>query len=235
MRKFNIKIFADGAKVDVMRKMNELDYVSGFTTNPSLLKQAGVTDYISFAKQIVKEFYPKPISLEVINDSKEEMVKEARILSALGQNVFVKIPVVNFKGETTYDIISKLSSEGIRLNITAVFTIKQVENIKKSLSPYTDNIISIFAGRIADTGRNASVIVKEAVEQCANMNNIEILWASCREVFNIIEAENSGCHIITITEDVMHKLKYLDKDMDEFSKETAKMFHDDAFACGFVI
>lgn len=235
MRDFKIKIYADGADMDTMRGMNTLGYVAGFTTNPSLCRKAGIRDYMAFCRKIVTEFKDKPISLEVINDTKEKMELEAKKLASLGSNIYVKIPIVNYMGESSYEIIGRLSASGVQVNVTAVFTIEQAKNAMDALSDATPSIISIFAGRIADTGRNASNIVRNAVGLCSERKNIEILWASCREVYNIVEAEESGAHIITVTEDIMRRLNLLDKDLNEFSRETALMFHNDALACGLSV
>lgn len=235
MRDFKIKIFADGADISSMRQLDKLGYISGFTTNPTLIRKAGITDYFAFAKQAAEEFKTKSLSLEVISDDEEGMIREAGKLSALGENVMVKIPIVNSRGHSSLEVIKKLSAEHVNLNITAVFTEKQAAEVLAVLSADTENYISVFAGRIADTGRDAAKIVHSIVEMSAQNHGVNVLWASCREVYNIIEAENCGCHIITVTNDILSKLNLLGKDLEEFSKETAQMFYNDAVNSGFRI
>lgn len=235
MKGFRIKIFADGADIGKMKEIESRGYVSGFTTNPSLAKKAGITDYLGFAQEASRMFPDKPLSLEVISDEGEAMEAEARRLAALGGNIMVKIPIVSSRGASSIRSIQKLSSEGIRLNVTAVFTIRQVKEILSVLPRSGNHYISIFAGRIADTGRDAVKTVREAVELCKDRPEIEILWASCREVYNIIEADQAGCHIITVTNDILKKLDLLGKDLDEYSRETAAMFYNDSVKAGFKI
>ncbi len=231
----NVNIFADGADFRIMQDLNKKEYIKGFTTNPSLLKKAGVKDYLDFAKSAAKAFSNKSLSLEVISDEGEQMEEEARILSELGKNIMVKIPIVNSKGQSTIESIHRLSNEGINLNITAVFTKRQAEEAISVLSKDTLNYISVFAGRIADTGRDASKTIREIVKMGKNYSNIFVLWASCREVYNIIEADQCGCHIITVTSDILKKINNLGKDLEEFSVETAKMFCQDAQKSGMKI
>lgn len=231
----NISIFADGADIGTMLELNEKRYIKGFTTNPTLLMQAGVRDYLKFAESAAKAFPDKPLSLEVISDEGKQMEEEARILAGLGKNIMVKIPIVNSRGQSTVESIKKLSDEGLNLNITAVFTLQQVREAADALNRNTVNYISVFAGRIADTGRDACETVREAVKICKDYSGISILWASCREIYNIIEADNCGCQIITVTSNLIKKLECLGKDLEQFSVETAKMFYRDARSSGLKI
>ena len=235
MKKIKIKIFADGANEEQMIKYNKLSYVKGLTTNPSLMKKAGIKDYTIFAKKILKKIKKKPISFEVFSDNLNEMYIQAKTISSWGSNVYVKIPITNTKNKSCNSIIKKLSDENIKLNITALFTLNQIKSLKKVLNPKSDNIISIFAGRIADTGRNPSSIIKKSIKLFSKFKNTEILWASTREFFNIIEADNLGCHIITVPPDILKKTKLIDYNLDKYSLETIKDFYNDAQKAGYKI
>ena len=235
MKKIKIKIFADGANEEQMIKYNKLSYVKGLTTNPSLMKKAGIKDYTIFAKKILKKKKKKPISFEVFSDNLNEMYIQAKTISSWGSNVYVKIPITNTKNKSCNSIIKKLSDENIKLNITALFTLNQIKSLKKVLNPKSDNIISIFAGRIADTGRNPSSIIKKSIKLFSKFKKTEILWASTREFFNIIEADNLGCHIITVPPDILKKTKLIDYNLDKYSLETIKDFYNDAQKAGYKI
>ncbi|MPQ45009.1 transaldolase [Clostridium tarantellae] len=235
LENLKIKIFADGADLEGMVQEYNKGIVSGFTTNPSLMKKAGIKDYKKFAKEVLKAIKDMPVSFEVFSDNIDDMEKEAREISTWGDNVYIKIPVTNTKGNFTGEIIKKLSDEGIKVNVTAVFTIEQVKEIIKALNPKTPSIISIFAGRIADTGVNPINIVKEAVELCKDKPNIEILWASCREALNVVHADESGCQIITITNDILDKFKNFGKSLEEYSLDTVNGFYKDAISLGYKI
>jgi|TARA_B110000483_G_scaffold224149_1_gene282670 transaldolase len=235
MKKIKIKIFADGANEEQMIKYNKLSYVKGLTTNPSLMKKAGIKDYTIFAKKILKKIKKKPISFEVFSDNLNEMYIQAKTISSWGSNVYVKIPITNTKNKSCNSIIKKLSDENIKLNITALFTLNQIKSLKKVLNPKSDNIISIFAGRIADTGRNPSSIIKKSIKLFSKFKKTEILWASTREFFNIIEADNLGCHIITVPPDILKKTKLIDYNLDKYSLETIKDFYNDAQKAGYKI
>jgi transaldolase len=235
MKKIKIKIFADGANEEQMIKYNQLSYVKGLTTNPSLMKKAGIKDYTIFAKKILKKIKKKPISFEVFSDNLNEMYIQAKTISSWGSNVYVKIPITNTKNKSCNSIIKKLSDENIKLNITALFTLNQIKSLKKVLNPKSDNIISIFAGRIADTGRNPSSIIKKSIKLFSKFKKTEILWASTREFFNIIEADNLGCHIITVPPDILKKTKLIDYNLDKYSLETIKDFYNDAQKAGYKI
>ncbi|MGM9973978.1 MAG: transaldolase [Clostridiaceae bacterium] len=230
-----VKIFADGADVKEMLSLYKEGKVQGFTTNPSLMKKAGVTDYKAFAKEVVKSIPDMPLSFEVFADDFETMEKEAEIIRTLGDNVYIKIPIINSKGESSAALINKLSSRGYRLNITAIFTLEQVRLAVDALSEGTKNIISVFAGRIADTGRNPEEIMIKSREICREKEGTELLWASCRELYNIVEADRLGCDIITVGNDILSKLNGFGKDLEEASLDTVKGFVKDAKALGFTI
>jgi transaldolase len=232
---FKIKIFADGADINGMKEMYKAGYVSGFTTNPSLMKKAGVTDYESFALEVVKEITNLPLSFEVFSDDFEAMEKEARKIGSWADNVYIKIPITNTKGESSTELIRKLSSEGFKLNITAILTLAQVEQVVKVISPGTSAFISVFAGRIADTGVNPIPIMKQAAEMCHGKKGVEIIWASTRELINIFQAQDCGIDIITVTNDVLKKLPLIGKDLTELSLDTVRMFYDDAKSLGYSV
>lgn len=235
MNNLKVKIYADGADLNSMLKEYDKGLVRGFTTNPSLMKKAGVKDYKGFGKEVVSKITDMPISFEVFADDEELMIKEAREIATWSENIYVKIPVVNTKGEFNKNVINTLSKENVKLNITAVFTIDQVKDILENLEKDSNAIISIFAGRIADTGVDPMDLVKESVELAKEYKNVEILWASCRELYNIFQAENSGCHIITVQNSILDKLDNVGKDLTKYSVETVQDFFKDANSLGFSI
>lgn len=235
MNNLKVKIYADGADLNSMLKEYDKGLVRGFTTNPSLMKKAGVKDYKGFGKEVVSKITDMPISFEVFADDEELMIKEAREIATWSENIYVKIPVVNTKGEFNKNVINTLSKENVKLNITAVFTIDQVKDILENLEKDSNAIISIFAGRIADTGVDPIDLVKESVELAKEYKNVEILWASCRELYNIFQAENSGCHIITVQNSILDKLDNVGKDLTKYSVETVQDFFEDANSLGFSI
>lgn len=230
-----IKIFGDGANIDEMTKLSQEGIVDGLTTNPTLMAKAGINDYLGFAKEVLEKIKETPISFEVFSDDLEEMYEQAKILNQLGDNVYVKIPVSNTKSESTSPIVKRLSDEGVKLNVTAIFTKKQIKEVCDSLCEDTPSIVSIFAGRIANAGIDPEPIMQYGVEFSKSKENIEILWASPREVFNVIQAERCGCHIITMTPDQIDATKSLGKDLEEYSLETVKMFYEDAVSAGFTL
>jgi len=232
---FKIKIFADGADINGMKEMYKAGYVSGFTTNPTLMKKAGVLDYESFALAVVKEITNLPLSFEVFSDDFENMEREAKKIGNWANNIYVKIPVTNTKGESSEKLIKKLSAEGFKLNITAILTVNQVERVVKALTPGSGAYVSVFAGRIADTGVNPIPIMKQAVDICRGVKGVESLWASTRELLNIFQAQDCGVDIITVTNDILKKLPLIGKDLSELSLDTVKMFHDDAKGLGYKI
>ncbi|WP_048148985.1 transaldolase [Methanolacinia paynteri] len=232
---FKIKLYADGADLNGMREEYKKGIASGFTTNPTLMKKAGVKSYKEFAKTVLKEIPDLPISFEVFSDDLEDMEKEAREIDSWGDNVYIKIPVTNTKGVSTAPIVKKLSGDGLKLNVTAILTLEQVKKVADALSPDTPSIVSVFAGRIADTGRDPMPIMKEAVEILKSKPKTELLWASTREILNLIQAESCGCHIITITNDILKKVPQVGKDLSQLSLETVQMFYDDAQSAGYKI
>ncbi len=226
-----IDIYLDGADLNAMREGRKNALVKGFTTNPALIKAAGVTDYESFCKEALEIADGLPISFEVFSDEWDEMERQARKIASWGSNVNVKIPVTNTKGESAAPLIRRLSDDGILCNVTAVFTEEQVTEISKAMK---DGIISIFAGRIADTGEDPEWIIANAVVDTDRP--IKILWASCREVLNIRQAYSMGCHIITVTPDLLKKYESLKgKDLTEYSLDTVKLFYNDAQKAGFIL
>tara|TARA_B100001248_G_C27388828_1_gene461172 strand:- start:1674 stop:2387 length:714 start_codon:yes stop_codon:yes gene_type:complete len=230
-----IKIFADGADIESIQKLNKLNYIQGFTTNPSLMKKAGINNYKDFAIDLLSKIKDKPISFEVFSDELAEMEIQANEISKWGDNVNIKIPVTNTKREKATDLIRKLSSRGIACNVTALFTIQQIEEVFEAIDKSTPAILSIFAGRIADTGVDPSEIINHAVKLSKLKPNTKILWASTREILNIFQANNLGCHIITVPHDILNKLSSLNKSLDEYSLETVKSFYKDAVSAGFKI
>lgn len=230
-----VKLYADGANINDMKAQYKNGVVSGFTTNPSLMKKAGVKDYVSFAEEVVNEIPDMSISFEVFADDFDQMKLEARKIAEFGENVYVKIPITNTRGESSIPLIKKLSNEGINLNITAVFTIDQVKEILSVISPNSKTIISVFAGRIADTGINPVPTMEDAVSLCKSHENVELLWASTREVFNIVQANEVGVDIITCPTDILNKLHMLGMDLEELSVETVKGFYKDVESLGYSI
>lgn len=230
-----LKLFADGAEIDVMHKMAQNPLIKGFTTNPTLMKKAGVTNYEEFARQVVKDFSTYPISLEVFADDLPTMELQARKLATFGNNVFVKIPITNSKGISTASLVKNLSSEGIKLNITAIMLLDQIKEMVSVLKKGVPTYLSVFAGRIADTGQDPVPLMKASLEVMKENSSLELLWASPREFLNIFQAEEIGCHIITATKDILNKLPLTGKDLKEYSLETVKMFYDDAHAAQYII
>jgi transaldolase len=224
-----IKIFADGAILDDINWLIEHYKVEGFTTNPTLIRKGGVDNYFEFCKTIVKKSNNLPVSLEVISDDFDEMERQAYKLSNLAANVFVKIPITNTKSESSFELIKKLNNDGVQVNVTAVFTKAQIDEVSQSLkNKNVSSIVSIFAGRIADSGLDATEYVSYACKVFSNNKSVEILWCSTRQIYNIIEAINSGCDIITIENAMLPKIENFNKDLSEFSLETVKMFYNDA-------
>ena len=231
----SIKVFSDGAVLETMLHDLNSGLVTGFTTNPSLMRKAGITSYIGFAKDVLKEITDFPVSFEVFADDLEGMEQEARRIAALGDNVYVKIPVTNSKGESTAPLIDRLTAEGIKVNVTAIFTVEQVREVVDALKSGTPAVVSVFAGRIADTGVDPMPIMQEALAICREKEGVELLWASPRETFNIYQADSLGVDIITCTSDLIKKLELKDKDLTEYSLETVQMFLRDSSSLGFTI
>lgn len=231
----NVHIYADGAVIEDMIRAKESGMIKGFTTNPSLMKQAGVTDYLAFAKEALDKVTGLPISFEVFSDDFSTMEKEAQKISDLGDNVFVKIPITNSKGVSSVPLIKRLSEKGIKVNVTAIFTLNQVKDVLRVLQPNTINIISIFAGRLADIGIDPIPLMTEAAKLCHMKENALLLWASCREAFNIFEADRCGADIITCTTPVISKLKSIGTTPEERSLQTVRGFSRDVLTLGFSI
>ena len=231
----SVKIFADGADKATMMDMNNRPYIKGLTTNPSLMKKAGIKDYSKFCKEILKEVSTKPISFEVFSDEFDEMEKQAYEISSWGNNVYVKIPVMNTKKINSYKLIKKLTDDGIKVNVTAVMTMEQIKNTASVLNANVPSYLSVFAGRIADTGVDPLPIMKDAVDILKFTNKAELIWASPRELFNIIQADKIGCHVITVTDSILNKLKMLGYDLDIYSLDTVKMFYKDSIDAGYTI
>jgi len=232
---FKIKLYADGADLEGMIEEYKKGIASGFTTNPTLMKKAGVKSYEEFAKAALKAIPDLPISFEVFSDDFAGMEREARKIAGWGQNVYIKIPVTNTKGESTALLVKKLSHDGLKLNVTAILTVEQVKTVAKALSPATPSIVSVFAGRIADTGVDPMPIMKESVKTLKSNPKAELLWASTRELLNLVQAESCGCHIITITNDILKKVPLVGKDLSDLSLETVQMFYSDAQSAGYKI
>ncbi len=228
-----VKIFADGADKAGMLEMYGKSFIKGFTTNPTLMRKAGITDYIDFARDILQVIPDRPISFEVFSDEFSEMELQAKIISTWGRNVYVKIPVSNTRAEPSYDLVYKLSHGGVQVNVTAIMTLEQVSNVGAALRGGAPSCISVFAGRIADTGRDPLPIMTEALDLLKDSPDAELIWASPREMLNIFQADAIGCHIITVTNDILKKLDGVGKDLSDFSLETVKMFRNDAAAAGY--
>jgi transaldolase len=223
-----IKLFADGADLPGMLEMASKPYISGLTTNPTLMRKAGIADYTSFAKSVLNEIREKPISFEVFSDDIDEMKIQAEKLASWGNNVYVKIPISNTKGESTQSVIEFLTQKGIKVNVTALMLEKQVAEIVKSLNPEVGSCVSVFAGRIADTGRDPMPIMRNCLQILSENPRAELIWASPRELLNVFQAEEIGCHIITATNDILKKLTLVNKNLHNYSLETVKMFYSDA-------
>lgn len=235
LEELKIKIFSDGADLDSIMAARSRGLVKGFTTNPTLMARAGVTNYLNFAREVLRIVPDLPVSFEVFSDEFDEMERQAHVLRDLGANVYVKIPIMNTRGESSSSLIARLSREGIPLNITAMMTLRQVREVVAALDPACPAFISIFAGRIADSGRDPLPIMREALELLRPRPRAELLWASPREALNILQAEWIGCPIITVTPDLLAKAESFGKDLEEFSLETVRMFRRDAVHSGFEI
>lgn len=230
-----IKLFADGADLAGMKAMYGNPMIKGFTTNPTLMRKAGISDYKAFAREVLRAIPDRPVSFEVFADELDEMEAQAREIATWGPNVNVKIPVTNTKGAFCGPVIRRLAASGIQVNVTAVFTPDQVREIAECLAAETPAIVSVFAGRIADTGRDPIPLMKAARAALAARPRAELLWASPREVLNVVHAQEAGCHIITATNDILAKLGLFDKDLAAYSLETVQMFYRDATAAGYRI
>jgi transaldolase len=230
-----VKLFADGADLSGIKEMAANPAIKGFTTNPTLMRKAGVTDYKAFALQVLQAVGGRPISFEVFADEFSEMEKQAHEIASWGKNIYVKIPVTNTRREFSGALVERLSRSGVQLNVTAVMTVDQVKRVTERLAPETPAIISVFAGRIADTGRDPMPIVAESVKTMKKKPKAELIWASPRELLNIFQANEVGCHIITATNDILKKLSLVGKELDAYSLETVEMFYKDAKTAGYSI
>jgi transaldolase len=231
----NISIYADGADLKQILQLNKLDYIEGFTTNPTLMKSSGIKNYKKFAIDLLGHIKNKPISFEVFADDIYEMERQAYEIATWGKNINIKIPITNTKGVSTKKLISKLSKDGIICNVTAIFTKKQLYDLMTEIKKQSHIILSVFAGRIADTGVDPETILKQCSKILKKFPNSKLLWASTREVFNIFQAARSGCQIITVPNDILLKLNNIKKNLNTFSIETVKMFYNDAQKAGYKI
>ena len=230
-----IKIFADGADKAGMLELYRNPIIKGFTTNPTLMRKAGVGDYRSFAREIITAIPDRPISFEVLSDEFDEMERQALEIASWGENVYVKIPITNTRGFSSHDLIYRLVRAGVRLNVTALMTLGQVREIGPTLAEGPSGFVSIFAGRVADSGRDPVPHMAAAIELLRPYPNLELLWASPRELLNIFQADAIGCHIITVSHDILKKLSLVGKDLNEYSLDTVKMFYNDAREAGYTL
>lgn len=233
LNELHIQVFADGADRDAMLELAAQPHIAGLTTNPTLMRKAGITDYRAFALSVLSEIREKPISFEVFSDDFLEMERQAHEIASWGENVFVKIPVTNTKAESSAKLIRRLARAGVKQNVTALMTLGQVAEVCAALGGDAPAYVSVFAGRIADTGRDPVPMMTAAVEMLRPFHNQQLIWASPREVLNILQADQIGCHIITVTHDLLKKLGGLGKDLSQYSLETVQMFYNDAQAAGF--
>jgi transaldolase len=230
-----VKIFADGADFEGMLRLAAQPNIAGFTTNPTLMRKSGVQDYEGFAHKVLEAITDRPVSFEVFADEADEMLRQARLIASWGANVYVKVPVTDTRGLSTAAVVRELSDSGIRLNVTALMTVGQVETVSAALAGGPGAIVSVFAGRVADTGRDPLPIMQAALQVLAPHPELELLWASPREILNVRQADDLGVHIITVTHDMLAKLSLFGHDLDEFSLETVRMFHGDAQASRFLL
>lgn len=235
LQELNIKIFADGADLKGIEELNKNPLIKGFTTNPTLMRKSNVSDYRAFAMDVIGIVKGRPVSFEVFSDDFEVMEKQALKIASWGENVYVKIPITNTRGDDAGPLVRRLTKAGVKINVTALTTTKQVEHIVDYLSENTPSCVSIFAGRVADTGRDPVPIVSESVKLLHKKSLTELIWASPRELLNIFQAESVGCHIITVTNELLAKIPIIGKDLSEYSMETVQMFYRDAVQAGFNI
>lgn len=233
LSELNVKIFADGADKASMLELYRNPLIKGFTTNPTLMRKAGVTDYESFARDVLRTITDRPISFEVFSDEFDEMERQARRIALWGENVYVKVPITNTRGESSLELVRHLARSGVKVNVTALMTLDQVRAAREALAGGPPAFVSLFAGRVADTGRDPVPHMAAAVDALKMHRNMELIWSSPREVLNILQADSIGCHIITVTGDLLKKLDLVGKDLAEFSLDTVKMFRDDALKAGF--
>jgi transaldolase len=230
-----IRLFADGADLAGMIEMASKPFISGLTTNPTLMKKAGITDYVKFAKEVLKEIQDKPISFEIFSDELEEMKVQGEKISSWGNNVYVKIPITNTRGQSTKSVVHHLAKNGVKVNVTALMTSQQVSQVANILDSSVPSCVSVFAGRIADTGRDPLPIMEESLTVLSLNKNAELIWASPRELLNVFQADQIGCHIITATNDILKKLELIGINLEGYSLETVRMFYNDAVLAGYQI
>jgi len=236
LKDLKVKIFADGADKAGMLQLNANPLIQGLTTNPTLMRKAGLTDFEAFARDVLQSITVKPLSLEVFSDEFPEMKRQALKINSWGQNVYVKIPITNTRGESSLPLVRELAGEGVKLNVTAILTLAQVGGVAAALSPRVPAVVSVFAGRIADTGVDPVKIMQQSKTILAGLPQAELLWASVREILNIFQADDSGCDIVTVQHDILAKaLKMAGMDLTELSLDTVKMFANDAKAAGFTL
>jgi transaldolase len=233
--KLSVKIFADGADLPGMIEMYRKPHIKGFTTNPTLMRKAGIDDYPAFARQVLQAIPDRPISFEVFSDEFEEMERQAREIASWGENVYVKIPVTNTRRESTCDLVRRLSRSGVKVNVTALLSLGQVREVADAVACGAPACVSVFAGRVADTGYDPVPLMTAAVEMLRVAPNAELIWASPRELLNIFQADAIGCHIITVTNDILKKLSLVGRHLEEYSLDTVKMFYTDATQAGFAL
>jgi transaldolase len=233
--KLNVRVFADGADIASIRKLADDPLIAGFTTNPTLMRKAGVDDYEQFAQELLECVTDRPISFEVFSDDFDEMGRQARRIASWADNVYVKIPITNTVGMSSLDLARRLTTDGVKINITALLTNEQVDAAADALVGGSPAFVSIFAGRIADTGRNPEPIMVRALETLRLVPDAQLIWASPREVLNIVQADRIGCHIITVTHDLLAKVGLFGRDLTDFSLDTVRMFHRDAAAAGYTL
>ncbi|HEV3019677.1 MAG TPA: transaldolase [Burkholderiaceae bacterium] len=233
LEQLRVKIFADGADKAGMLEMYAKPHIKGLTTNPTLMRKAGIPDYRAFAREILELVRDKPISFEVFSDEFGEMERQAMEIASWGRNVYVKIPVTNTRAQSSAELIRRLAARRVQLNVTALMTLAQVRDVVDALDADTPAYVSVFAGRIADTGRDPMPLMSAAVQLLGLRPRAELIWASPRELLNIFHADQIGCHVITVTNDILKKLELIGKDLDEYSLDTVKMFRGDAVAANF--
>jgi transaldolase len=230
-----VKIFADGADRARVEALCSEPWIRGFTTNPTLMRSAGVDEYASFAHELLGLVPDRPISFEVIADELGEIERQARLIASWGENVYVKVPITTTRGEPTADVVRRLSASAIKVNVTALMTLDQVEDAASWLADGPGSFVSVFAGRIADSGRDPVPIMREALERLAPYPHEELIWASPREVLNVVQADAIGCHVITVTDEILKRLSNLGRELDEYSLDTVRMFYRDAQAAGYTL
>jgi transaldolase len=235
LAELDVKLFADGADREGILQLYANPLIKGFTTNPTLMRKAGVEDYEWFARDILQTVPDRPFSLEVLADEHKEMERQAAKISSWGEHVYVKIPVTNTKRESTGELLRRLSGDGVKVNVTALMTARQVEQVAECINDGPAAYVSVFAGRVADSGRDPIPIMKDSLATLRDLPQVELIWASPRELLNIVQAHEIGCDIITVTHDLLKKLPTLGKDLDDFSLETVQMFHGDASSAGYTL